>query len=83
MLRRLLLAGALIALAAGPAAAQFPAPSMSLESGPKQLSPEERAKQKELDDAYKAASKKIPAKNHSADPWGGIRPNPATAETGR
>jgi hypothetical protein len=83
MPRKLFLAGALLALAAGPAAAQFPAPSLSLDNGPKQLTPGEKAKQKELDDAYKAATRKIPSRQQTADPWGDIRPDPATAASRR
>jgi len=34
---------------------------------------EERDKDKERDDAYRAAQKKIPAQQQAADPWGNIR----------
>ena len=78
MLRKLILAGAVIALVTGPAAAQMPMPGMSLHNGPKQLTPEELAKQKAIDDAYKAASKKIPQKEVANDPWGNVRPLPPT-----
>ena len=74
MVRRLILAGVMVALLAAPAAAQLPAPSFPLNSGPKQLTPEERAKQKAIDDAYQAALPKIKEKKGPADPWAGVRP---------
>jgi hypothetical protein len=78
MLRKLILAGSVIALVTGPAAAQMPMPSMSLHNGPKQLTPEEQAKQKAIDDAYKAATQKIPDKQVANDPWGNVRSLPPT-----
>lgn len=81
MLRKLILAGAVIALVTGPAAAQMPMPSMSLHNEPKPLTPEEQAKQKALDDAYKAATKKIPDKQVADDPWGNVRSVPSTAKS--
>ena len=81
MLRKLILAGAAIVLLTGAAVAQLPMPSLSLHQDKRPLTPEERAKQKALDDAYKAATKKIPDKTAADDPWGGIRPNPATAKS--
>jgi hypothetical protein len=41
----------------------------------RQLTPEEQEKQKQLDAAYKAATKKIPDQKVT-DPWGGVRPTP-------
>jgi len=42
----------------------------------KQLTPEEQKRQKQIDEAYKAATNKIP--NQVAnDPWTGVRPAPA------
>jgi hypothetical protein len=75
-----LMAGAMIALLTAPAAAQFPAPGLSLHNGPKQLTPAERAKQKAIDDAYKAATHKIPDKQAADDPWASIRPGPSSAK---
>ena len=81
MLRKIALAGALIALLVGPAAAQMPMPGMKMNNAPKTLTPEERAKQKAIDDAYQAANKKIPEKKVAEDPWGGIRQLPPTANS--
>jgi hypothetical protein len=83
MVRKLLLAGAAVALLTGYAAAQMPMPKMSFGNGPKQLSPEERAKQKAIDDAYREAQKKIPNKQVANDPWGSVRPNPSTVKGNR
>ena len=69
-----LAAGGAIMLALLPvgAAAQIPM-SMPMGRNKPELTPEQQAKQKELEKAYKAAKEKIPEKN-PADPWGGIRP---------
>lgn len=80
MPRRLLLAGAMAALLTAPAAAQLPAPSFPLNGGPKQLTPQERAKQKAIDDAYQAALPKIREKKGPADPWAGVRPEPGSSQ---
>jgi hypothetical protein len=77
MLRRSILAGVAIALLTVPAVAQFPTPGLHLKDDPKTLTPEERAKQKAIDDAYRAATKKIPDQQVANDPWGGVRPNPS------
>ncbi len=79
MLRKLILAGASIALLTGTAAAQFPMPSMKLGGDKPPPTAEEVAKQRALDRAYKAAQQKIPEKRIANDPWGGIRPDPAVA----
>jgi len=72
MLRKLIQAGAIVAFFTGSAAAQD---TLGISLNPrKQLSPEQIEKQKAADEAYKAAMKKIPDKNSSADPWGNIRP---------
>src|SRR3974377_560703 len=78
--RLLLLAGAL-ALQSGNASAQPSAstqdpfiPSVSLQGEPKRLlTPEEQEKQEKLDNAYKAATKKIPDQKLK-DPWADVRP---------
>ena len=75
MLRKVLLAGAIVALLAAPAAAQMPM-GMNFKNEPKKLTPEELAKRKALDDAYNAATKKIPDKQAN-DPWASVRPNPS------
>jgi hypothetical protein len=77
LLRRLILAGVAAALLAAPAFAQMPAPSFPLNKGPKELTPAERAKQKAIDDAYRAALPKIQEKKGPSDPWAGVRPDPA------
>jgi hypothetical protein len=85
MLRKSILAAAIIAIVValtGAASAQFPMTGISLNGGPKQLTPEEQARQKAIDDAYKTASKKIPDKKVD-DPWGTVRPNPSTATNSR
>jgi len=52
-------------------------PKMSLQGDQeKQLTPEEQERQKQIDEAYKAATNKIP--NQVAnDPWTGVGPAPA------
>ena len=77
LLRRLILAAIAVALLTAPAVAQMPAPSFPLNKGPKTMTPEERAKQKALDDAYQAALPKIKDKTGPSDPWAGVRPDPA------
>jgi hypothetical protein len=78
MLRKLMLAGAVVALLAGTAAAQMPMPAISLGADKPPPTPEERAKQRELDNAYRSATKKIPEKKEASDPWADVRPNPAS-----
>jgi hypothetical protein len=80
MLRRLIFAGVALALLSAPAAAQMPMPGFSLGKGPKQLTPEERAKQKAIDDAYQAALPKIKERKGPADPWAGVRPEPGSSQ---
>ncbi len=77
MLRRASLAAAiLIVLSAGTAFAQLPMPSFSLHDDKPAPTPEQIERQKALDNAYHAATKKIPDKKEPADPWGSVRPNP-------
>ncbi len=74
--RLILLAGAL-ALMVSNASAQVPEPNVSPWQK-KRLTPfRERERQKKLDDAYKAATKKIPEQK-SNDPWAAVRPAPPT-----
>jgi hypothetical protein len=82
MLRRLLPAGVIVALMAGPAFSQ-PAPSSGSTIGiplnpEKQATPDDIERQKAAERAYNAAIQKIPDKKPSADPWGTIRPNSST-----
>jgi hypothetical protein len=75
MLRKFALAAATVAVLTVPAAAQLPM-GMNFKNEPKHLTPEELAKRKALDDAYNAATKKIPDKQVN-DPWASVRPNPS------
>jgi hypothetical protein len=87
MWSKLLLLSVTSPLLSGSALAQIPAPDSSSSGNPfspkmslgekekRQLTPEEQEKQRQLDAAYKAATKKIPDQK-SADPWGGVRPTP-------
>jgi hypothetical protein len=66
--------GAIIVLSAGTASAQLPMPGIDLmkkESRP--LDPEQQAKRKAVDDAYKSTMEKLPDQKKSNDPWGNIR----------
>ena len=68
------LTGAL-ALLATSAFAQMPTPGLSLQGENKSLTPEERERQKQIDDDYKAASKKVPDQK-AKDPWADVRSGP-------
>jgi hypothetical protein len=90
MLRKLIRAGAIVAICVGPAAAQDPGGSLGSSSHlsvplNQQAPPtaEEIAKQKASDRAYDAAMKKIPDKKSSADPWGDVRPMTPSAARNR
>ena len=79
MVRKLILAGVILALAAGPAAAQV---ALSPFNTPqKRLTPEEIEKKKAADAAYKAAMDKIPEKKATNDPWGSVREAPSGTPT--
>jgi hypothetical protein len=78
MVRKAILAGAMLALGMGigPAVAQvalspFNAPSK------RPMTLEEIEKKKAADAAYKAAMEKIPEKKGAADPWGNVREAPS------
>jgi hypothetical protein len=84
-LRILACAGAMFILAAGSAAAQTvgignQGVSLSPFSTPNKRPPtqEEIEKQQKLDDAYKAATNKIPDQK-AGDPWAVVRPTSAAA----
>jgi hypothetical protein len=66
-----------LALVAGPAAAQMALSPFKRDE--KRLTPDEIAKQKATDSAYRAAMDKIPEKKTTVDPWGNIRSAPSTA----
>jgi hypothetical protein len=64
----------------GIAFAQQLMPGLSLHPDKPPLTPEEREKQKAIDDAYKSAIKKLPDKKKPADdPWGNIRSTTTTS----
>ena len=73
LLRRLASAAAIVALLTGAAAAQFPTPSVSLQPEQRKLTPDELARQKAIDQAYRSATAKIPEKKVD-DPWSDVRP---------
>jgi hypothetical protein len=76
------LAGALVLMVSN-ASAQVPEPNVSPWQKKRLTPPEERERQKKLDDAYKAATKNIPDQN-SNDPWATVRPaSPTTAPNQR
>jgi hypothetical protein len=75
MLRKLIRAGAIVAIFVAPATAQD---SFGIPVNPKRPpSAEEIEKQKVRDRDYDAAVKKIPDKKTSDDPWGVVRPSPS------
>jgi hypothetical protein len=80
--RKIVHAGAIIALLTAAASAQMPTPSISL-SPDHQMTPEEKEKQKTIEDAYKNAIGKIPDKKAPADPWGAMRSNPSRPKQGQ
>jgi hypothetical protein len=64
----------------GIAFAQQLMPGLSLHPDKPPLTPEEREKQKAIDDAYKSAINKLPDKKKPADdPWGNIRSTTTTS----
>ncbi len=74
MLRKLIQAAAILALATGPAAAQM---ALSPFKGQeRKLTPDELKAKQERERDYKAAMDKIPEKKVTVDPWGDIRPAP-------
>jgi hypothetical protein len=81
MLRNLIQAAAILALATGPAAAQV---ALSPFKGQeRKLTPDELKAQQQRDKDYKAAMDKIPEKKVTVDPWGNIRPAPAPQATAK
>jgi hypothetical protein len=82
MRRKLILAGAALALLTGAASAQtptmggggMPMPGMSFGRDKPPLTADQIAKQKAIDDAYKSATQKIPDKKTADDPWATVRP---------
>ena len=74
--RLILLAGVLLALMTTYASAQG-MPPISLRGNERTLTPEERERQKQIDDDYKAANKKVPDQK-AKDPWADVRSGPTT-----
>ena len=83
MRRKLLLAGAALALLTGAAFAQMPMPGLTLGRDKPPPTADQIAKQKAIDEAYKSATEKIPDKKTADDPWATVRPNPSTASRGK
>jgi hypothetical protein len=81
---KLMGAAAIVVCLAGSAFAQF-TPGLTLRpDSERQLTPEEKEKQKALDNAYRSAIGKITDKQKSADPWGNIRPaEPSKSKQGQ
>ena len=80
--RTLVSAALVFALLTGTAFAQLPMPGISLgHTEKRKLTPEEQAKQDQLDAAYKAATKKIPDKQVN-DPWADVRSGPSGSSSG-
>jgi hypothetical protein len=79
VLRVVVPAVTVIALLPGSALAQNALmPTFSLQGEPKRkLTPDEQEKQDQLDNAYKAATNKIPDQKASNEPWGNVRPVPS------
>jgi len=78
MLRNLIQAAAILALATAPAAAQGVALS-PFKGQEKKLTPDELKAQQQREKDYKAAMDKIPEKKVVKDPWGDVRPAPQNA----
>ena len=74
MLRKLIPAAAILALVAGPAAAQVALSPFKQDE--KKLTPDELKAKQQRDKDYKAAMDKIPDKKVTVDPWGDVRPAP-------
>ena len=73
-MKKVVQAAAILVLLVEPALAQF-----ATGDNGHIVTQEEVDKQKALENDYKAATKKIPDKKKSDDPWGGVRTVPQTA----
>jgi hypothetical protein len=69
------LAGALALITANASAQTLPPINLLQGEQKRPLTPEEQERQKQLDDSYKAAAKKIPEQKAN-DPWADVRPTP-------
>ena len=81
-LRTLSFAATALLAGTGAALAQFPMPGISLGQKDKPPpTPEEAERQKKLDDAYRAATNKIPNQTPKTnDPWADVHTAPSTAK---
>jgi hypothetical protein len=78
--RYICLAGAIILFSSGPTSAQDLKPGISLHPDARRsLDPDEQAKRKAIDEAYKSTMEKIPDQKKSNDPWGNIRSTTTTS----
>ncbi len=77
ILRKIVHVGTIIALLTGAASAQIKTPGINLAPQDRQMTPEEKEKQKAIEDAYKSTIGKIPDKKTPVDPWGTVRSNPS------
>jgi hypothetical protein len=59
-------------LLTGPAPAQYK-PGLNFKTDPPPLTPEEKARRKNIDDAYRSALETLPDQKKPTDPWGGVR----------
>jgi len=73
-------AGVIVIFSSGIVSAQDLKPGISLHpDSQRRLDPDEQAKRKAIDDAYKSTIKKIPDQKKSNDPWGSIRSTTTTS----
>jgi hypothetical protein len=78
--RYICLVGAIILFSSGPTSAQDLKPGISLHPDARRsLDPDEQAKRKAIDEAYKSTMEKIPDQKKSNDPWGNIRSTTTTS----
>jgi len=77
----LIAAGAIFVLSAGTASAQDYQPGMGRYQDSRPLDPEQQAKRKAVDDAYKSLMEKIPDNKKTYDPWGNIRSTTTTSSS--
>ncbi|HET9687015.1 MAG TPA: hypothetical protein VFP79_07530 [Pseudolabrys sp.] len=78
--RYICLAGAIIVFSSGPMSAQDFKPGISMQPDARRpMDPDEQAKRKAIDEAYKSTMEKIPDQKKSNDPWGNIRSTTTTS----
>jgi hypothetical protein len=75
--------GAIIVLSAGSASAQSKGPGEGVYRNTRPPDPEQAAKRKSVDDAYKTLMERIPDSKKSYDPWGNIRSKETTSSKQR